>query len=108
MIGEGVVGVAPGDTAVVGADGMIGVPPGEPGAAGLGVGETGATGFVGADEAAVNAAGRSAAEGSGFPMMGGGAGASKRDADRHRQAWMAEDADVWEGSAETAPSQIGA
>ena len=119
MIGEGVVGVAPGDSAVIGSDGMIGVAPGDPGAAGaegafadgsLGAsgtgGTTGATGFVGADGAATDAAGQEAAGGTGFPMTGG-AGGSRRETERHRQAWTAEDADVWEGQAETAPPQIG-
>jgi len=119
MIGEGVVGVAPGDSAVIGSDGMIGVAPGDPGVVGadgaladgsLGAsgtgGSTGATGFVGADGAATDAAGQEAAGGTGFPMMGG-AGGSKRETERHRQSWMAEDADVWEDQADTAPSQIG-
>jgi hypothetical protein len=124
MIGEGVVGVAPGDSAVIGSDGMIGVAPGDPGAvgadgtladgtfadgslgaSGTGTG-TGAAGFAGADGAATDAAGQEAAGGTGFPMMGG-AGGNKRETERRRQAWMAEDADVWAGQADTAPSQIG-
>jgi hypothetical protein len=125
MIGEGVVGVAPGDSAVIGSDGMIGVAAGDPGAAGadgaladgafadgsLGASGTGnsagATGFVGADGAAADAAGQEAAGGTGFPMMGG-AGGSGRETERHRQAWMAEDADVWEGQADIGPAQFGA
>ncbi len=119
MIGEGVVGVAPGDSAVIGSDGMIGVAPGDPGAMGAdgafadgslgasGPGSTtGVTGFVGADGAATDAAGQEAAGGTGFPMTGG-AGGSRRETERRRQAWMAEDTDVWEGQAETAPAQIG-
>jgi hypothetical protein len=120
MIGEGVVGVAPGDSAVIGNDGMIGVAPGAVGADGAfadgafadgglgasGAGHTtGATGFVGADGAATDAAGQEAAGGTGFPMTGG-TGGSGRETERRRQAWMAEDADVWEGQADTAPSKI--
>jgi hypothetical protein len=67
---------------------------------------TGVTGFVGADGAAAVTAGQEAAGGTGFPMTGG-AGGSRRETERHRQSWMAEDADVWEGQADTAPSQIG-
>lgn len=120
MIGEGVVGVTPGDSAVIGSDGMIGVAPGDPGAIGVdagladgalgadGTGTTGGvTGFVGADGAVTDAAGQEASGGAGFPMMGG-PGGSRRETERYRQSWMAEDADVWEGQAETAPSQIGA
>ena len=117
MIGEGVVGVVPGDSAVIGSDGMIGVAPGVVGADGTladgglgasGAGSTtGATGFVGADGAATDAAGQEAAGGTGFPMTGG-AGGSRRETERRRQAWIAEDADVWEGQADTAPSQISA
>jgi hypothetical protein len=120
MIGEGVVGVTPGDSAVIGSDGMIGVAPGDPGAIGAdsgladgslgadGAGSTaGATGFVGADGAATDAASQEASGGAGFPMTGG-AGGSRRERERHRQSWMAEDADVWEGQTESAPSQIGA
>jgi hypothetical protein len=119
MIGEGVVGVAPGDSAVIGSDGMIGVASGDPGAIGAdsafadgslgasGTGSTtGVTGFAGADGTAADAVGQEAAGGTGFPMTGG-AGGSRRETERHRQVWMAEDADVWEGQAETAPSQIG-
>jgi hypothetical protein len=119
MIGEGVVGVTPGDSAVIGSDGMIGVAPGDPGAIGVDVGltdgsfgaggtggTTGVTGFVGADGAATDAAGQEASGGAGFPMTGG-AGGSKRETERHRQSWMAEDADVWEGPTDTAPSRIG-
>jgi hypothetical protein len=123
MIGDGVVGVAPGDSAVIGSDGMIGMPPGDPGGPGLdglaeggfaegslGVGDTGgsagAAGFAGADEAATDAADQGATGGTGFPMGGTGAG-GRRETERRRQAWMAEDADVWEGQTDTAPSQIG-
>ena len=61
---------------------------------------------MGADEAATDAAGPGATGGTGFPTGGAGAG-GQRETERHRQAWMAEDADVWEGQADAAPSQIG-
>ncbi len=55
----------------------------------FGPGNTGATGFVGADDAATE-------PGGGLPMPGG-AGSGRRENERYRQAWMAEDADIWEG-----------
>jgi hypothetical protein len=140
--GEGVVGVAPGDTASIGSDGMIGAGPGGPGgsgevgvesgrpgvvgldeafpdggaveggaangfldgseASGLGAGDSGATGFVGADGAAVDAGADEG--GMGLPM--GGTSGAGRQRERRREAWMAEDADLWEGPAEQVPSQI--
>jgi hypothetical protein len=90
---------------------MIGAGPEGLGAAGVGesgfgVGNTGATGFVGADDAAVN--GAAGAGESGFPM-GGGPGGGRQEGERHRQAWMAEDLDVWEGKPEeVAPPLISA
>jgi hypothetical protein len=121
MIGEGMVGVAPGDSAVVGSDGMIGNASGALGADGMesglvggdmgvggemGAGNTGATGFVGADAAVTDgtATGAAGAGGPGFPMGGSGSGGQEKE--RRRQAWMAEDADVWESDDQTAPSQI--
>ena len=44
-------------------------------------------------------------DGLGLPM-GGGSGAG-RERERRRQAWMAEDADIWEGQIRQVPSQIG-
>lgn len=105
--GEGMVGVAPGDGAVMGADGMIGVAP-EPGAEGLGGGL--AEGGIGAGDAAagtVGADGAMAGGGmTGLPMMGSSAG--RQESERRRQAWMAEDADVWEAAANLVPALIGA
>jgi hypothetical protein len=145
-IGADVVGAAPGDTAVIGSDGMIGAGPGgvggpgadggaaeggsgfgdgvgdeafagvdgglpgdgmvegQLGTGGLGAGDSGATGFMGADDATVDSAADSA--GTGFPM-GGGTGAGRRDRERYRQSWMAEDADVWESPAEALAAQFG-
>jgi hypothetical protein len=40
----------------------------------------------------------------GFPMMGSAAG--QRETERRRQAWMAEDADVWEAAVELVPALI--
>jgi uncharacterized protein YukE len=111
LIGENVVGATQGESAVIGSDGMIGVGPEGLGAAGVGesgfgIGNTGATGFVGADDAAVN--GAAGAGESGFPM-GGGPGGGRQEGERHRQAWMAEDLDVWEGKPEeVAPPLISA
>ena len=144
---DGVVGAAPGDTAVIGSDGMIGAGPGgvggqgadgfteggsgfgdgvgdeafagpgldgglpgngvvdgEFGASGLGSGDSGATGFVGADNAAVDSAADPG--GMGFPA-GGGTGAGRRERERYRQSWLAEDVDVWESPAEALAAQFG-
>jgi len=91
---------------------MIGTGPGNPGEGmdggfvdgGVGSGNSGATGFVGADDAVT---GPSADSGGGTPMSGA-PGSGEREKERRRQAWMTEDADLWEGSAEHVPSQIGA
>lgn len=92
------VGFPSGQSAVMGSDGMIGTGPGI--AEGeTGPGGNGATGFVGADDAAAEPYG-------GFPVTGG-SGGSRRENERYRQAWMAEDADTWEGEAAPAPSLIG-
>jgi uncharacterized protein YukE len=101
--GEGMAGedveFPSGGSSVLGSDGMIGTGPG------MAEGEfgpriTGATGFVGADDAATE-------PGGGLPMTGG-SGGGRRENDRYRQAWMAEDADIWEGETTSAPPLIGA
>jgi hypothetical protein len=92
--GPGVDGGLPGD----------GIVQGELGAGGLGAGDSGATGFVGADNAAVDSAADPG--GMGFPA-GGGTGAGRRERERYRQSWMAEDADVWEAPAEALAAQFG-
>lgn len=97
MISEGMAGVAPGDSAIMGADGMIGMAPAGPGAEGL-AGQPGAAGAV--DGAVAGDSGMT-----GFPMMGSAAG--QRDMERRRQAWMAEDADIWAAAAELVPALIG-
>jgi hypothetical protein len=87
----------------MGSDGMIGTGPGMGGGMAegeFGPGNTGATGFVGADDAATETGG-------GLPMSGG-SGGGRRENERHRQAWMGEDADIWEGETATSPSLIGA
>jgi hypothetical protein len=71
---------------------------------GVGAGNSGATGFVGADDAIAGPADDS---GGGIPMSGG-QGSGQQSKERRREAWMAEDADLWEGNAEHVPSQIGA
>ena len=82
-----------GESSVVGSDGMIGTAPGM--AEGeFGPGNAGATGFVGADDAATQPGGE-------LPMTGN-SGGGRREHERYRQAWMAEDLDTWEG--ETAPA----
>ena len=89
---------------------MIGTGPGDLGMdggfadGGVSAGNSGATGFVGADDAI---AGPAADSGGGMPMSGG-PGSGQQDKERRRQAWMTEDADLWEGNAEHVPSQIGA
>jgi hypothetical protein len=90
----------------MGADGMIGLAPAGPGAESLGggladgLGGPGAAGTVGVDGAVAGDSGMT-----GFPMMGSAAG--QRETERRRQAWMAEDADVWEAAAELVPALIG-
>jgi uncharacterized protein YukE len=87
LVGED-VGFSSGPGAVMGSDGMIGAGPGI--AEGeSGPGSNGATGFVGADDAATEPYG-------GLPVTGGSGGDRRQD-ERYRQAWMAEDADIWEG-----------
>ena len=112
MVSEGMVGVAPGDSAVMGADGMISMAP-DPGAeglgggladGGLGAGDAAAAGTVGADGAMAGGAAGSGM--TGLPMTGSAAG--RQESERRRQAWMAEDADVWEAEADLAPALIGA
>ncbi len=102
LVGED-VGFSSGESAVMGSDGMIGTGPGMGGGMAegeFGPGNTRATGFVGADDAAT--------ETGGGPPMSGGSGGRRRENERHRQAWMAQDADIWEGETATSPSLIGA
>jgi hypothetical protein len=111
MIGEDFVGDPAGGSAVVGPDGMIGTGAGDLGEGmeggfadgGVGAGNSGATGFVGADDAVT---GPGAGSGDGAPMSGAPA-SGERDKERRRQAWMTEDVDLWEGNAEHVPSHIG-
>jgi hypothetical protein len=112
LVAEDITGEGPADGAVIGPDGMIGTGPGGPdagmdgglGSSDFGVGNSGATGFVGADDALSDPA---AGSGGGLPVTGGSAGGESAK-ERRRQAWMMEDADLWEGNAEHVPSQIGA
>lgn len=107
-LGEGL----PGDGAVVGPDGMIGSFPGvgPDGSFPGGVADGGVPGGGFADgNAAAGGVDGTAADGTGadgFPMMGGGAGGSRDQAERYRQAWMNEDADLWDGGAHAVPSMI--
>jgi hypothetical protein len=111
LVAEDITGESPADDAVIGPDGMIGTGPGglDAGMDGgfasgnVGVGNSGATGFVGADDALGDPA---AGSGDGLPMTGG-SGSGEPARERRRQAWMMEDADLWEGPAEHVPSQIG-
>ena len=73
----------------MGSDGMIGTGPGM--AEGESeAGNTGATGFVGADDAVTQ-------PGGGVPATGGTSG-GRRENERYRQSWMPEDIDLWEGA----------
>jgi hypothetical protein len=79
---------------------------------GLGTGNSGATGFVGADSEAAGTDGAMAGEaagpgGAGFPMAGG-SGGRQRDAERRRQSWLPEDAGLWEGEPPQVPPLISA
>lgn len=92
------VGILPGEpveSAVMGSDGMIGTGPGMAERE-FGSGNAGATGFVGTDNVATQ-------PGSGLPMTGG-SGGGRRENERYRQAWMAEDADTWESRTSSARS----
>jgi hypothetical protein len=96
--GEDVVGATPGDSVVVGSDGMLGAGPGNPAEEGFmgsefGTGNTGATGFVGADDAAVGGQG-------GMPMGGAGGGGQRNERERRRESWMPEEKELWEGPAQ--------
>jgi uncharacterized protein YukE len=108
-LGEGLL---PGDNSFMGPDGMIGMIPGDPATGGLapngfvddspyGVGglpgESAAAG--GADAAAADGAG-------GMPMMGVGSGNNRDEAGRNREAWLNEDADLWNGGTQAVPSLI--
>jgi len=93
LVGED-MGFPSSQSAVMGSDGMIGTGPG------IAEGESGpgsnaATGFVGADDAVTEPYG-------GLPDTGG-SGGGRREDERYRQAWMAEDADIWEGEAAPPP-----
>jgi uncharacterized protein YukE len=101
--GDGLIGEeVPGEGAVMGSDGMIGTGPGMGtiGDGEFGPGNTGATGFVGADDAATSTGGGE------YPGNGGTRN-GRRENERYRQAWMAEDADIWEGESKVSPSLIG-
>jgi uncharacterized protein YukE len=95
--GQGPVGedaeFLPGNGTVMGSDGMIGTGPGMAEAE-FGPRNSGVTGFVGADDAATQSGGE-------FPVTGS-SGGGRRENERYRQAWMAEDVGTWEGA--TAPS----
>jgi uncharacterized protein YukE len=106
---EGMVGVIPGDGAVMGADGMIGMEPAGFGGDGIGgwadsgieMGDP-AAGAIGADGTV--AAGTAGSGTAGFPVLGSATG--QQETERRRQAWMAEDADVWESQADLVPALI--
>ena len=96
-----------GDGAVLGPDGMISAAPG-PGADGMrgSLGGSAGTGDSAAadGELADAAAGRG---GTGLPMLGSSA-AGQRETERRRQAWMAEEDDVWAAEPEVVEPLIGA
>jgi uncharacterized protein YukE len=110
-LGEGLL---PGDNTFMGPDGMIGMIPGDPAAGGM-VGPNGSfvddspygVGGVPGEGAAAGGADAAAADGAGgMPMMGMGTGNNRDEAGRNRDAWMNEDAELWNGGAQAVPSLI--
>jgi uncharacterized protein YukE len=81
-----------------GSNGLSAVPivPGSMGSGAVGEGAPAAADSAAAEAAGAGAAGAAGAEEgmSALPMMGGGAG-GKGDSERQRQAWMAEDDEIW-------------
>ena len=65
---------------------------------------------AGAATVAEGAAGGADAAGAdggyGLPMTGG-AGNRREESERHRDAWMDEDAELWDGGTQAVPSVIG-
>jgi WXG100 family type VII secretion target len=84
--------------AMLGRDGMISGVPAGPEAGGLDAAVPGADGVP----AGAGSAGQG---GQGMSPMGGGAG--QRERERYRQAWLPEDADVWEAAAGLTSPVIG-
>lgn len=120
--GEDPFGVMPGDTAVIGPDGMIGVPGSPMGGFGAFSDDSAAGGFGSADPAGsfggggiadgnIAAGGVSGADGAGgsggFPMGGMGGGGSNNEKERYRESWMNEDEELWNGGVRMVPSLIG-
>ena len=118
--GEDPFGVMPGDTAVIGPDGMIGVPGSPMGGFGAFSDDSAAGGFDPAGSfggggiadgnlAAGGAGGADAADGAGgggFPM-GGMGGGNNNEKERYRESWMNEDEELWNGGVPMVPSLIG-
>jgi uncharacterized protein YukE len=109
-VGEGLIGEdgAFGDGAVMGPDGMIGVPGFPSGSAAGGFDGDGASDGMIADgnPAAGGIAGADADGAGGYPM-GGGVGSRRDESDRYRQSWMNEDEELWNGGVPVVPSHLG-
>jgi uncharacterized protein YukE len=123
--GEDPFGVMPGDTAVIGPDGMIGVPGSPMGgfgafssdsaAGGFGPGDPagsfGGGGIADGNIAAGSVSGADGADGvggyGGFPMGGGVGGRNNNEKERYRDSWMNEDEELWNGGVPLVPSLIG-
>jgi hypothetical protein len=107
---DGVFGMAPGDGAIMGPDGMIGVPGVSSGTAAGGFdGESAPDGMIADGNPAaggVMGADADGAGGYGFPM-GAGSSNGRNESDRYRQSWMNEDEELWNGGVQVGPSQIG-
>jgi hypothetical protein len=107
----------PPDTAVIGPDGMIGVPSSPMGGFGAIAGDSADSGsFIGggladgtiAPAGVAGAEGAGGAGGYGMPMAGGYGGNRNEEQERYRESWMNEDAELWNGGATPAvPSLIG-
>jgi uncharacterized protein YukE len=90
-----------GTDAVLGPDGMISGVPGDPAVGGA---PAGAPGLASEPGEAASGAGPAGQDGLDMPLAGG---TGQRERERYRQAWLAEDADVWAPGAAAMPSVIG-
>jgi len=124
--GEDPFGVLPGDTAVIGPDGMIGVPGSPTGGFGAFSDDPGVGSFAAGDPAGSFVGGGGIADGNvaagsatgvdgvdgaggygGMPMGGGMGGNNRNEKERYRESWMNEDEELWNGGVPMVPSLIG-
>jgi uncharacterized protein YukE len=105
-VGGGLMGddAALGDSAVMGPDGMIGVPNGA--AAGGFDGDGASDGMIADGNPAASGVAGADADGAGGYPMGGAAGGRRDESDRYRQSWMNEDEELWNGGVPMVPSHI--